>query len=129
MKLNNTIDGNRTSISLVYRGLNPGALWRTLVEGHIRKLQHLASIASARISLERQCQSKPAFRVSAVLEVPGPDYHAEASDYTLRAALLKVTNNLRKQMQSRRDRQMSRKKNKAQVGCAAKGVSSWRAHG
>ena len=113
MKLNDTTDGNRTSISLLYRGLNPGALWRTLVEGHIRKLQHLASIASARISLERQCQSKPAFRVSAVLEVPGPDFHAEASDCTLRAALLKVANNLRRQMQSRNECQLNRRKNKA----------------
>ena len=111
--MNNTIDGNRTSISLVYRGLNSGALWRTLVEGHIRKLQHLASIAAARISLERQHQSKQAFRVLAVLEVPGPDFHAEASDCTLRAALLKVANNLRRQMQSRKDRQLNRRKNKA----------------
>lgn len=113
MKLNNTINGNGTSISLLYRGLNPGTLWRTLVEGHIRKLQHLASIASARICLEHQCESKPAFRVSAVLEVPGPDFHAEASDCTLRAALLKVANNLQRQMRSRKNRQLNRRKNKA----------------
>jgi ribosomal subunit interface protein len=113
MKLNDTMDGNRTSISLLYRGLNPGALWRTLVEGHIRRLQHLASIASARISLERQRQSKRAFRVLAVLEVPGPDFHAEAIDCTVQAALLKVANNLRRQMQSRKDRQLNRRKNKA----------------
>ena len=93
MKLNDTMNGNGTSISLLYRGLSPSAFWRSLVEGQIRKLQHLASIASARISLERQRQSKPAFRVLAMLEVPGPDFHAEASDCTLRAALLKATNN------------------------------------
>ena len=114
MKLNDTMNGNGTSISLLYRGQRPSMLWHSLVEGQIRKLQHLASIASARISLERQRQSKPAFRVSAVLEVPGPDFHAEASDCTLRAALLKVANNLRRQMQSRKDRQLTRRKNKAQ---------------
>jgi ribosome-associated translation inhibitor RaiA len=124
MKLNETMNGKLTKISLLYRGLSPSALWRNLVESHVKKLQHLASIASARIFLERQHGSNAVFRVSAVLEVPGPDYHAEASDYTLRAALLKVTNNLRKQMQSRRDRQMSRKKNKAQVGCAHGGFQS-----
>ena len=112
MKLNNTINGNGTSINLLYRGLNPSALWHSLVEGHIRQLQHLASIASARICLERQRQATPAFRVSAVLEVPGPDFHAEAGDCTLRAALLKVANNLRRQMQSRKDRQLNRRKNK-----------------
>ena len=113
MKLNDTMDGNGTSISLVYRGLNPSALWRNLVENHVRKLEHLASIASARICLERQRQSKPTFRVSAVLEVPGPDFHAEASDCTLRAALLKVANNLRHQMRSRKNRQLSHRKIKA----------------
>ena len=113
MKLNNTMDGNKTAISLVYRGLNPGALWRSLVEGHIRKLQHLASIASARIWLERQRHAKGVFRVLAVLEVPGPDFHAEASDCTLRAALLKVVNNLRRQMQARKQHQLNRRKNKA----------------
>jgi len=112
MKLNDTMNGNGTSISLLYRGLKPRAFWRSLVEGQIRKLQHLASIASARISLERQRQSKPAFRVLAMLEVPGPDFHAEASDCTLRAALLKATNNLRRQMQSRRDQRLNRRKNK-----------------
>jgi ribosomal subunit interface protein len=113
MKLKNTMDGNKTSIRLLYRGLNPGALWRTLIEGHIRKFQHLASIASAQISLERQRQSRRAFRVSAVLEVPGPDFHAEANDCTLRAALLKVANDLRRQIQSRKDRQQNRRRNKA----------------
>src|SRR4051794_18521999 len=116
MKLNDTMNGNGMNINLMYRGLTPSTLWRGLVEVHIRKLQHLASIASARIFLERQHGSKPVFRVLAVLEVPGPDFHAESSDFTLRAALLKVTHNLRRQMESRKHRQLSRKKNKARMG-------------
>src|SRR5512144_746947 len=114
MNLNNSINGKGTTISLTYRGLNPSAFWRSLVEGHIRKLQPLASIASAKISLERQRQSQHAFRVLAILEVPGPDFHAEASDCTLRAALQKVTDNLRHQMRSRKDRQLNRRKKNAQ---------------
>src|SRR5258706_1828887 len=113
MKHSDTMSPNGMSISLVYRGLSPSAFWRGLVEGHIWKLQHLASIACARISLERRRQFKPEFRVLAVLEVPGPDFHAEASGYTLRAALLKVADNLRRQMKSRKDRQQSRRKDKA----------------
>jgi len=120
MKLNNTNNGNGTSIRLLYRGLNPSVFWRSLVDLHIRQLQHLASIASARICLERQPKSKSAFRVSAVLEVPGPDFHAEASDCTLRAALLKVANNLRRQMQSRKARQLSRRKDRARPVLLAK---------
>src|ERR1041385_6497855 len=96
-KLNNTDTGSGLNINLSYRGLNPKAIWRALVESQIRKLQELASIVRARITLERQRQAKPAFRVFATLEVPGPDFHAEARDYTLHAALLKVLDNLRRQ--------------------------------
>src|ERR1051325_45631 len=114
MKLSNTNDG--ININLCYRGLNARATWRGLVEAQIRKLQDLASIARARITLERQRQSKPAFRVFATLEVPGPDFHAEARDYTLHAALLKVIDNLRRQMQARKNHQLERRKNHAKLG-------------
>jgi len=118
MKLENTITRKITNISLNYRGLSPRAFWENLVEAQVRKLRHLASIASAKITLEQQRQSKPVFRVLAVLEVPGPDFHAEASDYTLRAALLKVVNNLRRQMQSRKNRQLARRKNRLRLAAA-----------
>ena len=52
----------------------------------------------------------------ATLEVPGPDYHAEAWDYTLQAALLKVVENLRRQMRSRKNRQLERRKNSSKLG-------------
>jgi len=112
MKRNSANNGSGLNINLLYRGLDPRAIWRSLVEAHVRKLQHLASIISARITLERQRQLKPAFRVSAVLEVPGPDFHAEASGYTLQAAIGKVIENLRRQMQTRRNRLIERHKGK-----------------
>jgi ribosome-associated translation inhibitor RaiA len=116
MKLKNVNDGNRLNINLSYRGLNPRAIWRRLVEAHMRKLHGLAAILSARITLERQREVKPAFRVFATLEVPGPDYHAEAQDYTIQAALLKVIDNLRRQMQSRKNRQLERRKTSSKLG-------------
>jgi len=116
MKLNNVSDENEVKINLSYRGLNPGKIWRRLVEGQRRKLQGLAAILSARITLERQREVTPGFRVFATLEVPGPDFHAEARDYTLQAALLKVIDNLRRQMQSRKNRQLVRRKNSSKVG-------------
>ena len=123
MKSKNTNNGNKTEISLFYRGLRPRALWDSLVTAQINKLQHLAAIASARITLEHQPQSTPSFRVLALLEVPGPDYHAEATDYTLRAALLKVAENLRRQMQSRKERQRDRHKNKTRFGFVGRPAS------
>jgi ribosomal subunit interface protein len=114
MKLNNANDG--LNISLSYRGLNPKAIWRALVEAQVRKLQELASIVSAKVTLERQRQVKPEFRVFATVAVPGPDFHAEAKDYTLQAALLKAINSLRRQMQSRKNRQLERRKSHAKTG-------------
>ena len=119
MKQNNASDRNKTKINLIYRGLSPRMLWQRLVELQILKLQHFASIASAKITLERQSRSNPVFRVLAVLEVPGPDFHAEASDFTVRAALMKVAGNLRRQMQSRKNRQLARRKNKSRLVFAA----------
>lgn len=116
MKLNNVSDRSELNVSVSYRGLNPRKIWRRLVEAHMRKLQGLAAILSARITLERQREVKPAFRVFATLEVPGPDFHAEARDYTLQAALLKVIDNLRRQMQTRKNRQLDRRKNSSKLG-------------
>lgn len=116
MKLKNVHNNNELKINLAYRGLNPRPFWRGLVETHLRNLRDLAAILSARITLERQREAKPAFRVFATLEVPGPDFHAEATDYTLQAALLKVTDNLRRQMQSRKERLVARRKHSSKLG-------------
>ena len=116
MKLKNAINRNELNVSLSYRGLNPRAIWRRLVEAHMKKLHGLAAILSARITLERQRDVKPGFRVFATLEVPGPDFHAEARDYTIQAALLKVIDNLRRQMQSRKNRQLERRKDSSKLG-------------
>jgi ribosome-associated translation inhibitor RaiA len=116
MKLNNVNERNGLNVSVSYRGLNPRKIWRNLVETQMRKLQDLAAIVSARITLERHREVTPGFRVFVTLEVPGPDFHAEARDYTLQAALLKVIDNLRRQMQSRKNRQLDRRKNSSKLG-------------
>ena len=99
------------NILLKYHGLNARAFWQGLVEAQLKRLQALVAIASARVTLEWQHDVKPAFRVLALLEVPGPDFHAEASDYTLQAALLKVVKNLERQIRLRKSRQDKRKTN------------------
>jgi ribosome-associated translation inhibitor RaiA len=101
---------------LRYCGLNARAVWRGLVESQIQKLQGLASIASARVTLEWQREFAPAFRVRAQLEIPGPDLHAEARDHTLPAALLKVARELERQIRSRQSRRAGRRKTNLQLG-------------
>ena len=118
-------------ILLRYCGLNASAYWRGLVEAQLRKLEGLAAIASARVTLEWQREVKPAFRVLTLLEVPGPDVHAEARDHTLQAALLKVVKDLERQIRSRRNRQAERWKRRLRLGLlpsqGSVRLATWRA--
>ena len=104
------------NILLKYHGLNARAFWQGLVEAQLKRLADLVAIASARVTLERQHEVKPAFRVSALLEVPGPDFHAEASDYTLQAALLKEVKDLERQIRARKNRQVDKWKTRVRLG-------------
>jgi ribosome-associated translation inhibitor RaiA len=107
------------NILVRYSGLTKRAVWEKLVEVNIRKLQSLAAIATARVTLEWQRGVKPAFRVLTLLEVPGPDFHAEASDHTVQAALLKVVKNLEKQIRLRKNRRAEKWKTNLQLGVSA----------
>ena len=103
-------------IVMCFRGLNDRASWRGLVEAQLKRLQSLAAIASAQVTLEWQNQVRPAFRVLTLLEVPGPDFHAEATDHTVQAALLKVVKNLERQMRLRKNRRAERFKSNPRLG-------------
>ncbi|HVV73643.1 MAG TPA: HPF/RaiA family ribosome-associated protein, partial [Verrucomicrobiae bacterium] len=98
------------NIIVHYSGLKKRAVWKELVESKLTKLQQLAAIATARVTLEWRHGVKPAFRVLTHLEVPGPDYHAEASDHTVPAALLKVIGSLEKQIRARTNRRADNRK-------------------
>lgn len=102
--------------TLHYRGLNAEATWQTLVEAQLKPLESLAAIASAQVTLERQREVRPPFRVQALLEVPGPDFHAEAADHTLQAALHKVVENLDHQIRARLARRVERRRSNLQLG-------------
>jgi len=104
------------NIIVRYCGLNKRAAWQGLVEMKLKKLQSLAAIATATVTLEWRYGITPAFRVLTWLEVPGPDFHAEASDYTLPAALVKVMRNLEKQIRSRKSSRADRWKTNLQIG-------------
>ncbi len=104
------------NIRVHYCGLANRSVLQDLLEAKLKKLQKLAAIASARVTLVRQHGAKPAFRVLTLLEVPGPDYHAEASDYTLAAAIGKVVRSLEKQILGRRNRRAGNWKTKLRLG-------------
>jgi ribosome-associated translation inhibitor RaiA len=103
---------------LSYRGLKARPIWESLVEAQLNRLQNLAAVISARVTLEWQQGIKPAFRVLVLLEVPGPDFHAEASDHTLQAALLKAVRDLERQVRSRKLNRTNRRKTNLRLGLA-----------
>jgi len=104
------------NIIVRYCGVTQRAIWERLVETKLRKLQRLAAIATAKVTLEWQQGVKPAFRVLTELEVPGPDFHAEANDYTLPAALAKVVKSLERQIRLRKNRRAYKWKTNLRLG-------------
>jgi ribosome-associated translation inhibitor RaiA len=109
---------NFMNIIVRYCGLTQRAIWQQLVENQLRKLQNLASIASARVTLEWRNGVRPAIRVLTWLEVPGPDFHAEAIDHTVPAALVKVVKHLERQIRARKNRRADKWKTNLQLGLA-----------
>jgi ribosomal subunit interface protein len=106
---------NNMNIEVSYFGMTKQAMCQQLVAKQLGKLQKLASIAKARVRLEWQHDVKRVFRVLMLLEVPGPDFHAEASGYTLPAALAKVVMELEKQMRTRKSRREAKWKMNRQL--------------
>lgn len=98
------------------RGLNASAGLRVWLEKQLERLHNLIPVSTAEVVLERERDSAPAFRAHVHLAVPGPDIHAAARDHTLEAAWLKVTKNLRKQIERRKTRQEARLKGSLRHG-------------
>ncbi len=102
-------------VSLRFSNLKPQASWQKLIEAQLSRLEVLGEIASARVRVEWFRDTHPAFKVTVFLEVPGPDFHAEAADHTLAAAILKVVVALERQMKSRKRQQLVRHKAHGQL--------------
>src|SRR5919108_3962578 len=102
-------------IALRYLGLNAQAAWDRLVQEHVNRLRKLTNIESAQVVLERRRENAPAFQARVLLVVPGPDFHADAADYTLAAALRKAVENLKRQIQARQTQRRVRGKSNLQL--------------
>ena len=97
-------------IQLRIRGFDVHATWQDLVKEQLYRLKSLTNIEFAKVILEKQRNSAPAFCCQVHLAVPGPDIHADARDHTLEAAWLKVAKKLRQQIERRKLQQQLRHK-------------------
>ncbi len=102
--------------SLRYLGLNAHASWQNLVMEQLHRLKGLTHIESAEVILEQQRDSAPAYRARVLLVVPGPDFHADAADHTLAAALRKTVENLKRQIRARQTNRRVKGKSNLHLG-------------
>lgn len=107
--------------TLRFLGLDAQDSWRRLVEQQLNDLESLTAVTAANVVLERQPTVRPAFRVQVLLEVSGPDLHAEATDHTRQVALLKATQDLERQIRARESKRMNGRKSHPQFGAISSG--------
>jgi ribosomal subunit interface protein len=105
-------------------GLDTHATWQNLVMEQLHRLKSLTDIESAEVILEQQRDSAPAYRVRVLLVVPGPDFHAEAMDHTLPAALHKAVEDLARQIRGRQTKRVERRKSRLQFSAISSRWSS-----
>ena len=107
------------NLQVQLRGMRNSGGLDLLIEESLNALRRLIPISTARVVLEQQRDTTPAYRVFAHLAVPGPDIHATARDHTLVAAWRKLAGNLKKQFQRRTTRQQLRLKGRGQCRTVA----------
>ena len=88
-------------LTLTHRNHAPSASIIDALEKELKSLAPTLQIDEARVHLERSLSDSPPFSISFHLVTPGPDVMAEASDHTLRAAMLKAFDIIRGKIEHR----------------------------
>ena len=96
-------------LTLTHRNHAPSATIAELIEKDLRSLLPDLQIDEARVHLERSLTESPPFSASFHLVTPGPDVIVEASDHTLRAALLKALDAIRDKIDHRNQKRARRR--------------------
>lgn len=77
-------------LTLTHHNHIPSSSIADLIEKELQALQPDLQIDEARVHLARSLTDSPPFSASFHLVTPGPDVIVQATDHTLRAALLKA---------------------------------------
>lgn len=98
-------------LTLTHRNHAPSASLIETLHKELKALEPSLQIDEARVHLERSLNDSPPFRISFHLVTPGPDVMAEATDHTLRAAMLKAFDLIRGKIEHRHLKRARRKIN------------------
>lgn len=98
-------------LTLTHRNHAPSASLLETLHKELKALEPTLQIDEARVHLERSLSDSPPFSISFHLVTPGPDVMAEATDHTLRAAMLKAFDLIRGKIEQRHLKRAKRKTN------------------
>lgn len=93
---------------------------RRQLEADLERFNGFIEVTAARVALQQQRETTPAYQAVVILGVPGADIHAAARDHTWAAAWGKVMARLREQIEERQTRQKDRHPNR-QLCCGSTG--------
>ena len=99
-------------IEFKFRGINMNERQkvRVLFLEQVAELKGRLPITSVKVFLEKEPDMTPAYWLWTNLIVPGPDIYAFARDHTPLAAWLKVSKELKREIQRRKLRQVAKRK-------------------
>ncbi len=97
------------------RGFKDNSDLHHLVASQLGRLPNIGAVSEARVVLERQRETTPAWTARAHLYVPGPDLLAEGRDHTVEAAWRKVMAALEHEVGRRRNSRRHRGDNRRTI--------------
>lgn len=108
--------------TLQFQDLKIHNSWHRLLEENLEHWARLTAVTAAEVIMDRQREGRPAFRVQVRLETSGGRLHAEGIAPSLKAALLKVSEDLEAQIRARKARRL-------EPGAGAAGSTPSPSHG
>ncbi len=96
-------------LTLTHRNHAPSESIVEMIDRELQSLQPELRIDEARVHLERSLTDSPPFSASFHLVTPGPDVIVQATDHTLRAALLKAVAAVRDKIDHRHQKRARRR--------------------
>jgi hypothetical protein len=83
-------------IQLDWFGCEPRSKWEALIHQHLEQFATSKNITRAQVRVEQHAEAHPPYRISLLLNIPGPDIASQGSGSTFDEALLKLVQAVRR---------------------------------